>query len=155
MRFSSLIHQGLCYLGLFSSLLELGLLSERTLPSFHYFRTFLIPFSFVIGRVRPKRLSRRRGRKLGLDSLLWCLNPRLRLHDIQKTSSGLMLYPHGFWNGEISLCLAYFGRRQVTEIINEGFSRLKLIKHLKIILGIKNLNYFFFFFFFFFFPFGG
>ena len=49
------------------------------------------------------------------------------------------------------MCLAYFGRRQVTEIINKGFSRLKLIKHLKIILEIKNLNYFFFFFFF---PFG-
>ena len=152
MRFSSLICQGLCYLGLFSSLLELGLLRERTLPSFHYFRTFLVLFSFVVGGVRSKRLSRRRGRKLGLGSLLWCLTPRLRLHDIQKTSSGLMLYPHGFWNGEISLCLAYFGRKQVIEITNEGFWRLRLIKHLKIVLGIKNLNYFFFFFFF---PFDG
>ena len=151
MRFSSLIRQGLCYLGLFSSLLELSLFRERTLPSFHHFKTSLIPFYFMIGRVRSGRLSRWKGRKLGLGSLHLCLAPKLRFHDIQKTSSGLTLYPHSFWSGEISLHLAYFGKRQVTKITNEGFWRLRLIEHLKIVIGIKNLNYFFFFFFFVFF----
>jgi len=50
------------------------------------------------------------------------------------------------------LYLAYFGKRQVTKVTNGSFWRLRLIEHLKIVLGIKNFNYFFFFFFFF--PFG-
>ena len=76
------IHQGLCYLGLLSSLLELGLLKEAAFPSFYHVMTLLIPHPFVISRVRLERLSRQRGRKLSLSSFLWHLTPRLRLHDL-------------------------------------------------------------------------
>ena len=41
--------------------------------------------------------------ELRLSSLLKRLTPKLRLHDVQETSFGFVLYSHGFWNGEISL----------------------------------------------------
>ena len=59
--------------------------------------------------------------ELRWSSLLGRLTPRLRLHNTQETSSGFALYPYGFWNGEVSLHLAYFDRRQVFEVTSEGF----------------------------------
>ena len=119
--FSSFIRQGLCYLSLFTSPLELNLFREETLPSFHCFRTFLIPFSLVVRRIRLGRQKGWRRGKLSLSSLLRCLALRLRLHDIQKTSFGLMLYPHGFWDGRTFLGVICRRGNKVAEVTSWGF----------------------------------
>ena len=145
---ASLVCLGLGYLTLFRSFRGHNLLGLWVLPPFHYILLPLVPFSFVVGR-----LNWGRRRKFSLGWLLGCFAPNRGLHYIQQASLLLPFDSHVCWNGSLFFVMICLYRERTAEVTNRSFWRQRLVKDVKVVLGIGYFNYFFSFFLFFFFLF--